>query len=580
LIFSFSIINLVSLVIYIDNYILFRQMLLNLSIKLSLILLAALVTIAAAAGGADNIIVPAKHSVYDFLDRMETRGMVTVHDGTKPLSRGEIRDLLAILKQKEGGLTGSEKGLLSRYLREFAAVENSGTNSSMGRLRQAIWPDSPLYRDGFNLYNFSSGGVYGAVNPVLYLDFATDSTADLITRMTNGLNVIAGFGDNLGVYFDFRDNMESGRGPYYNTDRNKLYSDHAAFVTLKGGSAAYYDLTRAVMSARFGKLRLNFGRGDNLWSSTQSGGLLLSDNPPPYDYLSLRYGDGRFFRFIYVSGWLHAYPEIYESTETTNSGRIRKISEAKHFSAHRLEIYPADWIEIGIMEAVVYGERGLEPSYLNPFNLYFSAEHNLGDMDNVAWGADVEIRPAPGVSLYGELFIDDLKTGELGTDFIGNKFAYLCGVKLAGPAPMHDLDLNLEYSRLDPFVYSHFYDINVYKNWNSSLGYFLPPNSDRWYLGLEWRPVHTLSAGMSAEFIRHGENTAGINAGGDLNVPPESNQGTVKFLSGERNDVAVYQLSARWEPLETYTVGGKIRRRDFRGGEQWEWQTTFGVNVW
>lgn len=558
----------------------------NLSIKISVILLMLGLnagfagTTAGVSGGVDNIIVPVKHQVYAFLDRMETRGLTVYHGGTKPLSRGEIRELLAGLKTVESRLPGSERGNWARYMNEFDAEENSRANSSLSRLRKTVWPASPFYRDGFNLYSFTSAGVYGAVNPVLYFDFLTDSTENLISRMTNGLNFIAGFGDNIGVCFDFRDNLEKGRGPYNGGDRDKLYSDHAAYVTLQGGNAAYYDLTRAVMSARFGKLRLNFGRGDNLWGSSESGGLLLSDNPPPCDYLSMRYDAGKFLRFSYVSGWLHAYPEIYQSADTTSAGRIRKISAAKHFSAHRLEIYPSDWVEIGIMEAVVYGERGLEPSYLNPFNLYFSAEHNLGDMDNVAWGADLKIRPAAGVSLYGELFIDDMKTGELGTDFIGNKFAYLGGVKLAGPGPMNDFDFNLEYSRLDPFVYTHFFDINVYKNWNSSLGYFLPPNSDRWYLGLEWRPLCTFNAGISAEFIRHGDNTAEINAGGDPDVPPNSNQGTVQFLSGERNDVSIYQLSAGWEPFAAYSIGGKIRRRDFRGGRQWEWQTTFGVNVW
>ena len=575
-------VNLTSLVVYIANNLQNQLMKINLSIKIFVILLMLGLNagFAGTFGGVDNIIVPVKHPVYHFLDRMETRGFMVYHGGTKPLSRGEIRELLGGLKTVEGELPGSERGTWARYMHEFDTEGNSRANSSLSRLRQTIWPASPLYRDGYNLYSFTSGGVYGAVNPVLYFDFVTDSTENLISRMTNGLNFIAGFGDNIGVYFDFRDNMERGRGTYYDTDRDKLYSDHAAYVTLQGGNAAYYDLTRAVLSAKFGKLRLNFGRGDNFWGSNDTGGLLLSDNPPPYDYLSLRYDAGKFLRFSYVSGWLHAYPEIYESAETTSAGRIRKISAAKHFSAHRLEIYPAEWIEIGIMEAVVYGERGVEPSYLNPFNLYYSAEHNLGDMDNVAWGADLAIRPAAGVSLYGELFIDDLKTGKLGTDYIGNKFAYLGGVKLAGPGRMDDFDLNLEYSRLDPFVYTHFYEINVYKNWNSSLGYFLPPNSDRWYLGLEWRPLYTLSAEISAEFIRHGDNTAEINAGGDLDFPPEYDQRTAQFLAGERNDVTIYQLSAKWEPFEAYSIGGKIRRRDFRGGGQWEWQTTFGVNVW
>ena len=548
--------------------------------KLSIFLILLFMSGIAAAGGVDNIIVPVQHDIYDFLVRMETRGLVVFHGNCRPLSRGEIREALDELSEERGDLTNSEGDILERYMLEFKADEEGDINSSIDRLRKKVWANSPFYHDGFNLYNFRTGGIYGAVNPVLYYDFVTDSTGNLITRRTNGMNLITGFGESIGVYFDFRDNMESGRGPYNAGERDKLYSEEAGYITMKGEEAAYYDITRAVISAKFGNLRLNFGRGDNCWGDGESGGLLLSDNAPPYDYLSLRYDADDLFRFSYVTGWLHAYPEIYESVDTTSTGRVRKMSAAKQFSAHRVEIYPAEWVEIGIMESVVYGERGLEPSYLNPFNLYFSAEHNLGDMDNVAWGGDVEIRPVTGVSLYGELFIDDMKTGKLGTDYIGNKFAYRGGIKWADPGGSANVDLNVEYSRLDPFVYTHFYDINVYKNWDSSLGYFLPPNSDRWFFGVKWRPIYPLAAGLSAEFIRHGDNNMNVNAGGDIDIPPDYGQSTTVFLSGARNDITVYEFSAYWEPWPNYSLNAKLRWRDFSGGEQLEWQMIFGVNVW
>jgi len=529
----------------------------------------------------DALPVAVYHPVYNFLERGENQGWLIFHGGSKPLTRGEILRCLKSIPSDQ--LTAGEKKQLARWRQEFDPdylTNPFNPASNIFRARKNIWQNFPFYRDGYNLYNYQTESFYAAVNPILYWDFLTDSTGELITRRSNGLNFIAGFSDKLALSFDFRDNLETGRGPYNSDDRDKLYSDHAGYVTLNQGDVCYYDFTRAVLASDWGNLRLQFGRNDFAWGPARSGHLMMSNNPPPFDFLSLRYDKENIFRFTFITGKIYPYPEVPASEETTNAGLLRRIIANKFLSAHRLEIYPLKGIEIGLAESVIYGERSMEPAYLNPINLYYSAQHNLGDMDNVAWSGDIEVHPLPHLRLYGELFIDDMRTGKLGSDYIGNKFAYLAGAGISDPLNIPDIDLTIEYARLDPFVYTHIYQINTYKNWNSSLGYWLPPNSEALLIDLTWQPYYTFTAGLSAEIARHGENTDAVNAGGDIDTPPDYQQMTAPFLAGHRIYTNLYQFICRWEPLEDYSLTGRLKWRKFTEGEQLEWQFTFGVNVW
>jgi hypothetical protein len=201
-------------------------------------------------------------------------------------------------------------------------------------------------------------------------------------------------------------------------------------------------------------------------------------------------------------------------------------------------------------------------------------------MDNVAWQGDFEVHPLKGISLYGELFIDDMRTGELGTDYVGNKFAYLGGLFWVNPFGLENLDITAEYCRLDPFVYTHIYPINTYKNWNSSLGYFLPPNSERNFLGIRWHPDYCWTAILSACFVRYGANSDSVNVGGDIDLPPEVGITTAPFLAGKRINISTLEAMIKWEPLEYYSVTGYWRWHHWSGGYQNEWHFTIGVNVW
>ena len=379
-----------------------------------------------AAAGLNALPGSVYHPVYLFLERMDNRGLIIFHGASKPLTRQEILQYLNSIDPKT--LSSTENQLLARYLQELnpdylANPQNPVSN--LYRTRSLIWDNAPFYRDGCNLYHYQRETFYAAVNPILYWDFVTDSTGELITRRTNGMNLIAAFSDKIGFSFDFRDNLETGRGPYGFNDRDKLYADNAGYVSLNMQDVVYYDFTRAVIAASRNNFSVQFGRSDFAWGPGHSGHLMLSDNPPPFDFLSLGYYRENLFRFTFIAGKINPYPEVYTAIDTTEYGWTRRIRASKYISAHRLEIYPFKNVELGFAESVVYGERPMEPAYLNPINLYYSAQHNLGDMDNVAWSGDFKFRFMPGLQFYGELFIDDMRTGELGSDYIGNKFYLL-----------------------------------------------------------------------------------------------------------------------------------------------------------
>lgn len=540
------------------------------------------------SSGLYSVIASPSHPVYTFLERLEVRGFIVFRANPSPLTRGEIYECLGEVKAKHDEnpsqyrLSRREKLELSRFSEEFTAGSDrhiGAKRSNISGFREKIWPRSPLYRDGVNLYYLNIKGYEAEINPILQWDVLTDSIGDVITIRTNGFNLKAGTPGGVGIYFDFRDHKETGRGPYYGGERWKLYSDHADYVTMKGEDFAYYDLTRAVISLKLGGLRLNMGRGDHKWGSGRLGSLALSTNTPPFDFVSARIDIAGLLRFSYLTGFLYPYPEVFQTADTTTGGHIRRLTERKMIAAHRLEVYPVKGVEIGFGESVIYGERGLELAYLNPINLYFSAEHNLGDMDNVSWFADFELNLLGGISLYGELFIDDMKTGELGTDYIGNKFAYLGGLFLVNPAGLEDTDLTLEYARLDPFVYSHIYPINTYKNWNASLGHFLPPNSDGIFTAFRWKPLYALEAKLGYSLVRHGADTENEVVGGSIDTPPPVDGPLyIPFLSGERMEVSIWELSARWEPLENYSLAGSFRLHKWSGGDQKEWRIIFGLN--
>jgi len=486
-----------------------------------------------------------------------------VRNSTKPLSRREIAAyLLQILKNPSrlSRLNPVERDQLEFLEGEFREelrqlgwdVGEKIFAPRLHRIRHS-WPFSKLlpegaYRNNRNLFS------YEVQDLQVYLDFkyyreASVTRTDSLSRQERlyksywGLTFWGQMGKYVGFFFDFRDTKEWGTRKYpvreYTTfERIGYASAHGSYI--------YHDETMAsvIVGSKFWEIEL--GKNVNRFGPGYRGALALSDWATSYDQirLYLRFGN---IKFISLTGFLKSYPPVPERSYSSY-GQQRVIHASKYLAAHRLEFSPFRRLDIGIHETVIYGERGLELAYLNPLMFYWSAEHFLGDQDNVALGADFEWVPISNLKLYGELFLDDLNIAKRGTGWYGNKWGLLAGLYKTDFAGWDNFDLRVEGAILRPYVYTHRYPINVYKHYNSTLGHWMGPNSLQGYGGLEYRPSRYLLLRLSYEYWKHGANPPDGNVGGDIDLPrrPEDSP-YVDFFQGEVEQRHSFQVSVVWE---------------------------------
>src|SRR5207247_233200 len=99
----------------------------------------------------------------------------------------------------------------------------------------------------------------------------------------------------------------------------------------------------------------------------------------------------------------------------------------------------------------------------------------------------------------------------MGTGWWGNEFGWQGGGYAAEVGGIQNLDLLIEYTRIEPYVYSNRVANNNYTHNNLSLGHHLNPNSDEWFVQFGYRPMKALRSWLSYTGARHGENIHDAN---------------------------------------------------------------------
>jgi hypothetical protein len=173
-----------------------------------------------------------------------------------------------------------------------------------------------------------------------------------------------------------------------------------------------------------------------------------------------------------------------------------------------------------------YGEeRSWEWVYLIPFIPYAFAEHYVGDRDNAILSIDFSVSFPQNFRWYLEFFIDDISAPHtLFNDDWGNKWAFTVGGQFFGTILQKDISITVEYSRVEPWVYTHFYGgSHRYTHYGKSLGSALGPNSDAFISIGEYGLSKHNSLGLFIKNIRKNENERG---GSITNVFQEKNSST------------------------------------------------------
>jgi hypothetical protein len=214
---------------------------------------------------------------------------------------------------------------------------------------------------------------------------------------------------------------------------------------------------------------------------------------------------------------------------------------------------------------LVYSNIPINIAFLNPISFLVSADLNTElpgkNSNNAMLGIDMQFFPVRTLTLQASLLVDDLNfetLSDTSSKNNDNKFAFQSGLSWQNAFTLPNLNLVYEYTRIDPFVYSHRENNNSYAQWSLPLGHSLNPNSDEHAIKLAYNIGSRLYLALIYRRQRSGMNeTDSIgnlvqNYGADINNGKATHQFKNTFLNGLRVDRNIIQAELTWQPIRQY----------------------------
>jgi len=482
---------------------------------------------------AQTVYEPLYKDVYNYLNRMAQKGVIEYNDQIKPLTRIYIAEKLLDVSKKGRNynygkqfLTEIDRKDLKFYLKDFGeeirflkSKEASPRQRPAGVKSQKLkvsnssslnFEHSKLFGyDRFNrwrLFSYSSDLFKVNLSPILGYQKGSNDGASQSHRW-NGAYFYGYLSDNIGFSFDFRDNAETGA----NIDRTKSFTPVTG-VTIAKASAdrIEYSEIHTTLSTNWSWGEITVGKDFLQWGQAKSGQLVLSQKAPSFPFIRLDIRPASWLRFNYIHGWLNS--DVIDSNEIYASKRLgqnRTIFRDKYLASHTLTITPSKGLDISLGESIVYSDR-LEVSYLMPLMFFRLADHYLSRAknnagDNSQFFLGVSSRNLiKNTHLYGTLFIDEIRMEGL---FDPAKQRNQLGFTLGGSVvdlPVDNLTLTTEFTKIYPFVYSHYIPTQTYESSSYGLGHWIGYNADLIYGAVNYRFKRGLQATVWGQYVRKG----------------------------------------------------------------------------
>ncbi len=427
--------------------------------------------------------------VYTFLDRMAIRGLVTYHDEVKPLTRRQVAQHLKDLEPYQTTMNHVDSEDYIWYCSEFA--------SEMDRLSNER---AYLYKYRDSLCRFT-------VTPIAGYEISEYGAKSGHHRWWGG-KFWGTYGNNFAGSFEYRDNTEYGD----NTDREKLFSPKSGyFVTTSGNNSFDYSDVKGSISLSGNWGSFSIIKDYSNWGHGQFGQIILSSKAPDFPHFQLVLQPTDWLRFYYMQGWLNSL--IYDSASFyynypgSLDPTIEKKYIDKYFVANMVSVSIQRNIDFSIGNSFVYGGSPRWETFI-PFMYYKVMDHNTGrqisDDGNGMIFSDLKINYPATYQVYGSLLVDALNIRKiLKGVWYTSWFAFTVGAKKVDVV-IPNLDMNVEYTQLRPWIYENHSEISTYKHMGYVLGDWMGQNADELSLKFSYRPISRLAVEVIGERIRKG----------------------------------------------------------------------------
>jgi len=528
--------------------------------RLALALLA--VVLAAPASAQREGVLRLDDAADAFLVRQQALGRLGGADlGARPLAAYEARQWLDSLAADSSAMTDLDRRMLAR-LRGSSAGPNTGL---VQRLTGAAYADGETLAavDGPDWRLVAEPVVYLGGGPALGVaDSAGGRPTNAVPfRASRGLRAAGHAGP---VFFDAT-LLENQQAAPWVVWENRT-APRLNYVKLNDGTYDYWDV-RGVVGVRSRFFEARYGRDRDRWGfGTNS--LTLSGYAAPYDALQLR---AQLWRLHYAA----VFAELVRPVNRPSGGI--PATYPRRYAAHRRLALALGRVDVELFETVVFADdslaanrRGFQFSYLNPVLFLRAAEADAGASDNALLGAGAAWTVPAGPRLYGQVLLDELKFSELGSDWWGNKFGLLAGLRWADPGigafRLRNADLEIEGATLRPYLYSHRIPDNALTHYGDGLGHAAGPNARDLAVSLRWRPGPFTEVALAGSRTWRGRNTATENFGSDPRLSYETRIADygIRTLQGIRQTETIVEGRLTQELLPSLFVEGTLSARDIR----------------
>ncbi len=534
---------------------------------------------------------PIHSGVYDFLDRMAQKGLIEFHDEIRPVSREYIAEKLLQLKiknpprrtgskLKNSELSEVELEDLEFYLKDFGielkTIENSrykrgSWETAKFEIQNSKISDSPSNQElrtknqeprtntlqttdnvpqttlvnwdpygRWRLFSYEDDLFKINASPILGYELGTRDGAKYSHRW-NGIALYGYLSDNIGFNFRFWDNSEDGT----TIDQTKSFTPQTGVIIAKAdANNIQYSEVNANITYNWSYGDISIGKDFMSWGYGQSGLLVLSDKAPSFPFIRLDINPTSWLRFNYFHAWLAS--DVIDSTSLYSTALLntnRDQYRSKFLASHTLTITPTNGLDISLGESIVYSDK-LEISYLIPLMFFRLADHYLSQASNNAGGNSqfflgVSSRDQiKNTHLYGSLFIDEITVeGLFDPAKQRNQFGFTLGGSITD-LPVDNLTLTAEFTKIFPYVYTHYIPTQTYQSSGYVMGHWMGNNADLVYGAVNYRFLRGLQATLWGQYIRKGEQ--GPEAG-------QYEQPQPPFLSGLRTNYSYLGAEVKYE---------------------------------
>lgn len=504
---------------------------------------------------SQTVLVPIRHPVYEFVDRLEASYRIGIPSFVRPMSRMDVAEYLDRVRRTPG-LTRHDRDQTEFYAEEFQdelrrlhAKDSLVTVAETDRWHLAhIRTTTPV--DGSLMFDFVGAAGYQK----------KQSVADVFTR-SSGIRARGYVSSSIGFSMLWTDNARRGM-PH---DARSYRVPEQGVVRGPGSSSNYeYEIAEGAFTWSNDWLRIGVDKHDRWYGSGRVGAIILSDKAPSFPALSLQIRLAEWLHFDYTHGWLFSDSLDLDRTQPFYAGFERqKIYAGKYFVTHAVTARPADGLQIALGESIIYSES-VQPLFLIPVISFRAADRwSRASTGNSQFFADVRWTPVAGVTAYGTGYVDELDASKIFSpdepDF-DYHIAYTVGLlatdihmKLTGLAS----DTRIEFSRVYPYVYANPKITQQYTSHQVVLGHWMGANADHLLVEHVLRPWRAVSIRATASLLRSGEWREFLPS------PPRHQPA---FLYGHEYSVATLSGAVTWQPLHDVSFVGEIMKTTITRG--------------